>query len=62
MIHLIKLSRWYQNYKKEPVELETILTDKKYFEDNDGDDNEGFKATGTFRLEIKDNNNNIVKL
>lgn len=49
------------DYKKEPVELETILTDKKYFEDNDGDDNEGFKATGTFRLEIKDNNN-IVKL
>jgi len=50
------------DYKKEPVELETILTDKKYFEDNDVDDNEGFKATGTFRLEIKDNNNNIVKL
>lgn len=55
-----KIITLVSDYKKEQEELETILTDKQYFEDNDGDD--GFKATGTFRLEIKDNNNNIVKL
>ena len=57
-----KIVTLISGYQNEQVELETILTDKQYFEDNDGDDNEGFKATGTFRLEIKDNNNNIVKL
>ena len=55
-----KIITLVSDYKKEQVELETILTDKQYFEDNDGDD--GFKATGTFKIEIKDSDNNIVKL
>ena len=55
-----KIITLVSDYKKEKVELETILTDKQYFEDNDGDD--GFKATGTFKIEIKDSDNKAVKL
>ena len=55
-----KIITLVSDYKKEQVELETILTDKQYFEDNDGDD--GFKATGTFKIEIKDSDNKAVKL
>ena len=55
-----KIITLVSDYKKEQEELETILTDKQYFEDNDGDD--GFKATGTFKIEIKDSDNKAVKL
>ena len=55
-----KIVTLISGYQNEQVELETILTDKQYFEDNDGDD--GFKATGTLKLEIKDNKNNQIKL
>lgn len=55
-----KIVTLISGYQNEQVELETILTDKQYFEDNDGDD--GFKATGTLKLEIKDNKNNQFKL
>lgn len=47
------------DYNAKEVDIFTILNDHQYVKDDDGDN--GFNASGTMSLTIKDNNNNTIE-